>query len=204
MCINFQSFRASLLLLLIGCLTLMTGCATSDSKLAAFKKARGDEGFIYGQVNSITPGIESAKICAAYLNSATRNESQDYVCPRLHEFNIAYISLVKNTAIFTTNEAIPISVKLERGSIVKLDASKSPLIRFVEVMTIHPTETCTWAGSDNAFAYDPATKAASVVGGFIGGALLFPAAVFYAADHQGGVECNGWSYRRAYTDFLNQ
>lgn len=191
-----------LLIAVIGCLVLMTGCATSDSKLAAFNKARGDQGFIYGQVNSITPGIESAKFCAAYLKSGTRNEAQDYVCPRLNEFNIAYISLVKNTEIITSNEAIPITVKLERGSIVKLDVSKSTLIRFVEVIAIHPTESCKWVGSDNAFAYDPATKAASVIGGFVAGALLVPAAVFYATDHHGGVECDGWSYKKAYAEFF--
>ena len=198
--VNYQSFRT--LLLLIGCLNLITGCATSDSKLAAFKRASSDKGFIYGQVNSITPGIDSAKLCAEYLKSGTRNEGQDYVCPRLNEFKIAYISLVKNTELITTNEAIPITVQLERGSIVKLDASKSPLIRFVEVMAIRPTESCKWTGSDNGLAYDPAKKAVSVVGGFVAGALLLPAAVFYTTDRQGGVDCENWSYKNAFADFL--
>ncbi len=198
----YQKVHPSVLTLVISCLILITGCATSDSKLSVFKKARGDQGFIYGQVNSITPGIESAKLCAAYLKSGTRNEAQDYVCPRLNEFNIAYISLVKNTEIITTNEAIPVTVKLERGSIVKLDVSKIPLIRFVEVIAIHPTEACKWAGSDNGFAYDPVTNAASVVVGFVAGALLLPGAAFYATDHHGGVECDGWSYKKAYADYL--
>ncbi len=195
--------KVIMLSVVLGIIMLVSGCASSSSKLAAFNKIRGDSGLVYAQVNSVTPGIDSAKLCAAYFKSDARNEAQDYLCPRLNEIKIAHVSHVKNKEIIVSNEAIPITVEVERGSIVKLDAAKASLLRFVEVASIQPTESCKWVGSDNALAYDPATKAASVVGGFVGGALLLPAAVFFASDQQGGVECNGWSYKNAYAEFLN-
>ncbi len=126
------------------------------------------------------------------------------VCSRLNEFNIVNWTLLKDKSLLNRTEAVPVSVNLKVGSIVKLNANAESGFRFVEVAAYEETETCKWVGSSNSLTDGKVTTAGKVVGGFIGGMLLVPAAVVFSSDRQGGVECNGWSFKDVYGKALQQ
>jgi hypothetical protein len=197
-----NTFKKSFLVLAVASTALVTGCATSQSKLDAFTKARGNVGFVYAQVNSVTAGTETQKACDSAWGGDKTKAAREQICNRLNELNVAYVSLLKNKDVITSKEVVPANLRLREGAIVKLDLSKEAPLRFVEVVAQEPSDTCKWVGSSNGLADDKLTTAGKVVGGFVAGALVVPAAAFYATDRQGGVECNGWSYKTAYSDYL--
>lgn len=197
-----NTFNRSLLGVFVLGSALVSGCAMTQSKLEAFGKAQGNTGFVYAQVNSVAPGIDTKKACDSEWGGEKKKATREIICTRLDQFNVTYVSVLKNNAIFTSNEIIPLSVGLRTGAIVKLDLSKEAPFRFVEVVTQEPTETCQWVGSANAFADNGITTAGKVVGGFVAGALVLPGLVYLSSDHQGGVECHGWSYKEAFKEFL--
>ena len=198
-----NTFRKTLLALVVASTTLVTGCATSQSKLdEAFNKSLGNTSFAYAQVNSVAPGIETKKACDTEWGGEKKKAIRDQICHRLNEFNAASVSLVKNTHIIGSNEVVPATLVLKTGAIVKLDLTKEPPFRFVEVVTQEPSESCKWVGSSNDFADGKLTTAGKVVGGFVAGMLILPAMAIYATGLQGGVECNGWSYKTAFGDYL--
>jgi hypothetical protein len=199
-----NTFRKTLLALAVGGTTLVTGCATSQSKLdEAFIKSLGNTGYGYAQVNSVAPGIATKKACDTEWGGEKTKATRDKICNRLNEFNAAYVSLLKNKGnILASNEIVPTNIELKTGAIVKLDLTKESPFRFVEVVAQEPSDTCKWVGSANGFADDKLTTTGKVVGGFVAGMLVLPAIVIYATGLQGGVECNGWSYKTAYSNFL--
>lgn len=197
-----NTFRKTLLALVVACTTLVTGCATSQSKLDAFNKSLGSTGYGYAQVNSVAPGIKTKKECDSELGGEKTKATRDQICHRLNELNVANVSLVKNKFTILSNEVIPVTLELKVGAIVKLDLTKNAPFRIAEVVAQEPSDTCKWVGSSNAFADDKLTTTGKVVGGFVAGMLVLPAMAIYATGLQGGVECNGWSYKNAYSDFL--
>lgn len=182
----------------------LVGCASSQSKLEAFSAIQGNSGFAYAQVNSVYPGINSKSDCDKNFGGDKLRDTREKICGRLEELKVIYISQLKDGKFLTSNEIVPSNLEISSGAIIKLDLAKQPPFRFVEISAFQPNETCKWVGSDNALAYDPITKAGSVVVGFVGGMLLLPAAVHFSSDHQGGVECNGWSYKTAYKEYLGK
>jgi hypothetical protein len=197
-----NTFRKTLLAFIVASTTLVTGCATSQSKLDAFNKSRGNTGYGYAQVNSVAPGIETKKACDTEWGGEKTKATREKICNRLNEFNTAYVSIVKNKDTVLSHEIVPPTLELKTGAIVKLDFTKEAPFRFVEVAAHEPTDNCKWVGSSNGFADGKLTTAGKVVGGFVAGMLVLPAMAIYATGLQGGVECNGWSYKNAYSDFL--
>lgn len=197
-----NTFRKTLLALVVASTTLVTGCATSQSKMDALTKSLGNTSYGYAQVNSVASGIKTKKECDSELGGEKTKATRDQICHRLNELNVAYVTLVKNKDNFTAYEVVPSTLELKTGAIVKLDYTKNAPFRFVEVAVQEPSDTCKWVGSANDFADGNLTTASKVVGGFIGGMLVVPAIVFFSMERQGGVECNGWSYKNAYSDFL--
>ncbi len=192
-----QSF---LLSAVICCLVSMTGCATSQ--LDAISSAEKKAGIVYAQVNKISPGTSLEKECRLTDASPEIRNFRMKVCSRLNEFNVVNWTLLKDKSLLNRTEAVPVSVNMKVGSIVKLDANAESGFRFVEVAAYEETETCKWVGSSNDLADGAVTAAGKFLGGFIGGMLLFPAAVYFSLDRQGGVECNGWSYKNVYGEAL--
>ncbi len=186
----------------IGCLVLTTGCATSH--LDAISSAEKKAGTVYAQVNKISPGTSLEKECGRTDASPEIRNFRMKVCSRLNEFNIVNWTLLKDKSLLNRTEAVPVSVNLKVGSIVKLNANAESGFRFVEVAAYEETETCKWVGSSNSLTDGKVTTAGKVVGGFIGGMLLVPAAVVFSSDRQGGVECNGWSFKDVYGKALQQ
>ena len=188
----------------IFCTLLLTGCASSQAKLEAYQKARGDKGFIYAQVNSVEPGINTKSACESNWGGEKVKVTRERICGRLDELNVVNVSQLVVNDVITSNEIIPIQLEIKRGSIVKLDVEKQPPFRFVEIAALEPTENCKWVGSDNQSAYDPITKAGGIALVTAAGLMLWPGIAYLSIDKQGGVECNGWSYKTAYKDFLSK
>ena len=184
--------------------SFLTGCASSQSKLEAFQKARGDSGFIYAQVNSVHPGSTNKSTCDNNLGGDKFKETREKICGRLDELNVVYVSHVVNKEVFTSNEIVPVNLEIKRGAIIKLDLEKQSPFRFVEIAALEPTENCKWVGTDNQLAYDSVTKAGSVALGTFAGLMFWPGVVYFSTDLYGGVECNGWSYKTAYKEFFSK
>ena len=184
--------------------SFLTGCASSQSKLEAFQKARGDSGFIYAQVNSVEPGINTKAACDSNFGGEKLKKTRESICGRLDELKVTYVSELRDEKFITSNEIVPVALEIKRGAIIKLDLEKQPPFRFVEVAALEPTENCKWVGSDNALAYDSITKAGSVALGVVSGLLLWPGIADMSREKIGGVECNGWSYKTAYREFLSK
>lgn len=192
------------LALVISYAAFLTGCASSQVKLEAFQKARGETGFIYGQVNSVHPGINSKSDCDKSLGGDKLKDTRERICGRLDELNVVYVSHVVNKEVITSNEIVPVALEIKRGAIIKLDLEKQSPFRFVEIAALEPTENCKWIGYNNYLNDDTLVTGGKVIAGFVGGILLLPAAVYFSSDRQGGVECNGWSYKTAYEEYLRR
>ncbi len=188
----------------LGLLSFLTGCASSQTKLEAYQKARGDTGFIYAQVNSVEPGINTKSACDRNFGGEKLKKTRESICGRLDELNVIYVSELRDEKLLTSNEIVPVSLEIKRGAIIKLDLEKQSPFRFVEIAALEPNENCKWVGSDNGLAYDPITKAGSVALGVVSGLLLWPGIADMSREKIGGVECNGWSYKTAYRDFLTK
>jgi len=188
----------------LGLLSFLTGCASSQAKLEAYQKARGDKGFIYAQVNSVHPGINSKSDCDKNLGGDKLKDTRQKICGRLDELNVVYVTELLNKQVVTSNEIVPVDLEIKRGTIVKLDVEKQPPFRFVEVAALEPNENCKWVGNDNQLTYDPITKAGSVALATVSGLMIWPGLAYLSTERQGGVECNGWSYKSAYKDFLSK
>lgn len=195
---RFHSF----FVLAVGSTVLMTGCATSQNTKDAFLRDQKKAGLIYAQVDNVIPGIEGKSDCEKPDGTARIKEIRAKICGRLNEVNWVRVTTLKNEGLFNNMEIVPSNMNLKVGSIVRLDASKDQGFRFVDVAAYEETESCKWTGSDNGLADGSVTKAGKIIGGFISGALVVPAIAFYATKHQGGVECNGWSYKEAYSEVL--
>jgi hypothetical protein len=192
------------LALMISFMAFLTGCVSSQAKMEAFHKARGDTGFIYAQVNSVHPGINSKSDCDKNLGGDKLKDTRDKICGRLDELNVVYVSHVVNKDVITSNEIVPVALEIKRGAIIKLDLEKQSPFRFVEIAALEPTENCKWVGTDNQLAYNSVTKVGSVVLGTVAGLMFWPGVAYLSTDLYGGVECNGWSFKTAYKDFLTR
>ena len=184
----------------------LTGCASSQSKLEAFQKAGEEKGFIYVQVNYVEPGINTKSACESNFGGEKLKQRRELICHRLDGINVAYASQIKDLHTLVVKEVVPSSIEINPGSIIKLDLSKESPFRFVEVAALKPTESCKWVGSDNDQLDSSLRKASQVAGGFLGGLISIPAGLvyFYGVDHKGGVECDGWSYKKAYEAYLSR
>ena len=194
----------SALAVTIFCTLLLTGCASSQAKLKAFQKSQGDKGFIYAQVNSVEPGINTKSACDRNFGGEKLKKTRESICGRLDELNVIYVSELRDEKLLTSNEIVPVSLEIKRGAIIKLDLEKQSPFRFIEIAALEPNENCKWVGSDNALAYDSITKAGSVALGVVSGLLLWPGIADMSREKIGGVECNGWSYKTAYREFLSK
>ncbi|BDU56981.1 hypothetical protein [Limnohabitans sp. TEGF004] len=197
-----NTLNKSFLLLAVVSTAFVSGCATSQSSKDVFLRDQQKAGVVYAQVDKVIPGIEGKSDCEKTDGTERIKEIRSKICGRLNEVNWVRVTTLKNKALFNNMEIVPSTMTLKIGSIVRLDTSKEVGFRFVDVAAYEETETCKWMGSGNDLADDKLTTAGKVVGGFVAGALVLPAAAFYATDRQGGVECNGWSYKTAYSDYL--
>lgn len=195
-------FKKLFLVLVVASATLMTGCATSQSTKDAFLRDQQKAGFVYAQVDKVIPGIEGKSDCEKTDGTARVKEIRSKICGRLNEVNWVRVTTLKNKALFNNMEIVPSNMNLKVGSIVRLDVSKEQGFRFVDVAAYEETESCKWMGSDNDLADGDVTKAGKVVGGFLAGMTVVPGALYLASSRQGGVECNGWSYKEAYREVL--
>jgi len=184
---------------------LITGCASSQKKLEAFNRIKIDTRFVYAQVNKISSGSTLKEECKHLDKPPELKAFRMKVCPQMNAFNVVNWSLLlKDKLIFNRTEVVPVTVKLKVGSIVKLDENAEAGFRFVEVAAYEETETCKWTGSDNDLADNKATATGRFMGWFFAGAFMTVPAVGYqlVSDQQGGIECDKWSYKTAYADFL--
>lgn len=198
-----QNIKASVLLMIGALIPFITGCASPRSKLEAFNKAKKNTDFIYAQVNKVSPGSSLKKDCEHINNPKELKAFKMKVCDRLNDFNVVNWSVLTYQEIINRSEVVPVTVNLKVGSIVKLHANAEAGFHFAEVAAYEETETCKWVGSDNDLADGKLTTTGKVVSGFLLGAFLtIPTIGYLVSDRQGGVECNGWSYKTAYADFL--
>jgi hypothetical protein len=181
---------------------LMTGCATSQKTKDAFLRDQQKAGLVYAQVDKVIPGIEGKSDCEKTDGTERIKEIRAKICGRLNEINWVKLTTLRNDKLFANMEIIPSTMNLKVGSIVRLDTSKEVGFRFVDVAAYEDTETCKWTGSANELTDGSVKKAGRAIGGFIAGITVVPGLLYLASNRQGGVECNGWSYKEAYREVL--
>lgn len=197
-----QQFHSFLLAIVIGCMMLMTGCA-SQKRVSEMQIAQQKAGVVYAQVNEIFPGIKLRDACDGKYELPL--EHQKLYCHRLNDLNFVELGIVTDGSSFIHNELIPKLITLEAGSIVKLDFRRSIGNYFVEVVSLQETPTCHWSGRSNSRVDSSSKTMAVASGSFLVGALMpIPsiAGVAVNRNRPGGVECEGWSYKQAFHDFL--
>ncbi len=199
---NHQKVQSFLLSLVIGCMVLMTGCA-SQKRVSEFQIAQKKAGVVYAQVNKIFPGNKLRDACDGKYEIPL--EHQKLYCDRLDILNFVELGIVTDGSSFAYNELIPKSIPLEVASIVKLDFRRPIGNYFVEVVSLQETSTCQWTGRSNS-GVDGALKTMTLASGAFFAGVLMPiptyAGVAVNRNRTGGVECEGWSYKQAFHDFL--
>lgn len=186
----------------VGALVL-TGCASSQTKVDAFTANVKRAGVAYVQVNKKLSTDDWAIACDKRKGDA---EILDLICPKLNELQLVQVGVAVIGTPWNRQEFISKSIEIQPGMIVKLDMTKPMLLHFVEVAATQETEACKWTGHYNNMLDRTALKdfrdsvAAFTVAAAV--PVVGAAALMTSRNTTGGVECNGWSYKEAYKDFL--
>ena len=197
-----DTFKKSFLVLIIVSTALVTGCAT-QAKVDAFTAMQKKAGVVYGQVNKVFDDDDLRKTCRSgkgdpdMLRAACSDVANSYV---------VQVGMLIDGASYVHGEVIPKSFGIEPGMIVKLDMLKPKGLHFAEIAARQETDTCKWIGHyNNMLDRGKLAHAGEVIGGFSLGALVpvvGAAALVKSINTTGGVECNGWSYKESFKDFL--
>jgi hypothetical protein len=185
---------------------LLNGCASFDGdKYFGREEFLPKSGVAYGHVGQVFTSQEFQKYCKSdvFLKWNPNIDCHDQTV------KIFAVELVRKNGTYSYAEAIQKSTPVEVGTIVKLDMSKKRGARFIDVASLTETSTCRWV-QDGGLNRTQASLASSGVG--VGAALLaapvlLPLGVIGVVKTgnagEGGVECDGWSYRVAFKDFLS-
>ena len=211
-----RSLQTSLLVTTLAAAAMLTGCASVKTPLSKadseiYQRNVKDAGVIYVQVQELHSGVEigkESKSCDA-TPAGTDDDAKARLakyCALLPESQVMRVIALsqKDGKIFTDFELAPKNVQVKVGSIVRLDTSKPKLYRFMDVAAYEPTPTCKWTGKDNQVGASGIEKFVDLNIKFMSGVLIVPGLILLAKDKDGGVECNGWSYKQVYREFLDR
>jgi hypothetical protein len=194
--------KSSFLVAALSSGAMLVGCAT-QAKVDSFAATQTKAGIVYGQVNRVFSNEDLLNVCKKNIGNPDMLSAACSDAPNVH---LVQVGILIDGASHTRGEVIPKSFGVEPGMIVKLDMSKPMGLHFVEIAARQETKSCKWAGHyNNMLDRGNLTNFGEIVSGFSLGVLTFvaaPAILVKARNTPGGVECNGWSYKEVFKEFL--
>lgn len=194
--------KSSFLIAAVSSSAMLVGCA-SQAKVDAFTATQKKVGIVYGQVNRVFPDDEVLSTCKSgkgdpdMLKAACADTSNSY---------FVQVGMLIDGASHTRGEVIPRSFGVEPGMIVRLDMSKPKGLHFVEIAAKKESDSCKWVGHyNNMLDRGKLANSGEVIGAFSLGAfvpVVGAATLVKNRNTTGGVECNGWSYKESFKEFL--
>lgn len=177
------------------------GCASVNQKTVQekadnFEKKLKSLGILYAQVNKVAL-IKDASNCD---NGVLSKQTKSAFCGG--PIQRAYVSIhTGDGRIQAFFESIPADTVVKSGSIVVLDMNRPLAQHFIRVAAIDETQSCRWDGTANEALSSSAEKFATFTATF-GAIVLAPITAVgyyaYSRSNEGGVVCEGWSYKDAF------
>lgn len=165
---------------------LITGCASSNAKYAV--STIQTLSVAYGDVMSIKPAntSDSKSLC-----SKGPNPKYDAACANLDRYVVARLVYLHSSRLIEQSFFAPAEWNLKEHSIVEVNPAGSFIA--TRMAASEQRQGCSWTGH----SLEDLTGGAGMVKGFAMGMLIVPGVVVLADEsiHQGGVECDGWSYK---------
>lgn len=165
---------------------LLTGCASSNVKYAISTVEAST--IAYGDVTSLKSAnsSDSRSLCAKGANP-----KYDAACADLDRYVVARIAYLHSSRLVEQSFFAPAAWNLKEHSIVEVNPAGSFIA--TRLAAAEQRKGCQWTG----YSLQELTGGAGMVKGFAMGLLIVPTVVVAADEtiHQGGVECDGWSYK---------
>ncbi|MCC7006927.1 MAG: hypothetical protein IT497_09835 [Ottowia sp.] len=161
----------------------LTGCASTStnnfiSEIQKTDKAYGIVDYVFNEDHRIFKEICGMSEIAQYSQHYCDNK-QDY---QIVEVTVAMVPRKVYRKLF-----VPKNLAIKDGAI--LEYSPANIAGFKRVAAMQETGTCRWTGFTRSNAGGAAI-------GFVAGALIVPGIVLMTSGmDEGGVECDGWSYK---------
>lgn len=176
---------------------LLSGCASSTTKESARLINHMD--VAYGRVMKMYP-IESVDI-ALCKTRGNENAKSASVCANLGDYEKAKVAFLHvDTRFIEGTMAVPKQDKVKEQYILELRPPMG-IGNYERIASKGDTVTCHWVGPTPEFL----NGGAGIATGFLAGVLIVPGVVALTTDVlTGGVECNGWSYKKVIEDARKQ
>ncbi len=195
--------KSSLLVAAVSSSAMLVGCAT-QAKVDAFTATQKKVGIVYGQVNRVFSDDDLLSTCKSGKGDP---EMLSAACADASNSHLVQVGVLIDGAAHMRGEVIPKSLGVEPGMIVKMDMSKPKGLHFVEIAARKESDSCKWAGHyNNMLDRGKLAHSGEVIGGFALGAfvpVVGAATLIKSRNTTGGVECNGWSYKESFKEFLS-
>lgn len=170
------------------CTLALAGCASTTVKKAEaeFKESQ----LAYGAVVAVRP------LAAADLSAQCRQARSDLeaVCRQPADYEQASVAILHSSRLVAGWAVVPKSWHVQYRSIVQLDPKHTPVA--TRLAAAEPRSGCRWTG----YELDKLTgkDRLALVSGFAQGLLVLPAVMTAVDDsfQEGGVDCEGWSFRK--------
>lgn len=168
------------------CAVALTGCTSATVRKAEteFRESR----LAYGAVVAVKP-VDTASYCVK-----APHESFAPVCGNPASYHQARVAVLNSTRLVSGWVFVPKDWNVQYGAIVKLDPYRTVVA--TELAAAQQRRGCEWKG----YELDKLTgkDRVGIAEGAASGLLILPALVVAADDsfHEGGVECDGWSFRK--------
>jgi len=171
---------------IIAIATLLTGCASQNVKHAVTTFDQSD--LAYGAVLKTKP-LDIPTMEAGCKKRP--NDAWDSVCNDLTSYEQVQLAVLHSSRLVTAWIVTPTAWKVQPLSIIQLNPKRAAI--GTRLVAVQPRQDCQWTGR----SLDDLTSGTGMVKGFVAGMLIVPAVAVALDDTilEGGVECEGWSYK---------
>jgi hypothetical protein len=164
----------------------VTGCATTAVNNA--RTALHNRNLAYGAVFDVKSFASDAnrEKCAQNTDPTWKP-----VCNDIDAYEQANVAFLNSSRLISGYVVVPKLWAVQPGAIVQVNPRRSAVA--TQLAAAAPRPGCAWTGH----SLEDLTGRAGMLKGFALGMLVVPA-IAIAADpslHEGGVECDGWSYK---------
>lgn len=165
----------------------LSGCASTLAKNGVQEALQADK--VYGRVSKMFDAdtSENRKSCEQYKDHSPSVQ----VCSRLQDYEIANAYIMHLDRLIRYGVPVPRTAGVKQGYILEFNPGDH-MASFRRIAATEDTNTCRWVGVTPEFL----NGRGGMLTGFVAGMLIIPGAVMLATDWaDGGVECEGWSYK---------
>jgi hypothetical protein len=168
-------------------ITGITGCASQSVKDAVSNMSKRD--VAYGAVIDIKPGDSEQ----TQKNCANNHGDKRWAtfCADRSAYKQAKIAYFHSSRLVTTTVAVPVDLEVQQGSIIQTKPNGDSVA--TRVAAFKQNDACQWTGHP----LEELNSATGIAKGFVAGLLIVPTIAITVDDSilEGGVECDGWSYK---------